>query len=179
VNAAVFLDRDGTLIEDPGYLSDPSLVRLLSDVGPALRRLTEAGFDLAVVSNQSGIGRGLITTAQVEAVNAAVADRLAEYGVPIAAWAYCPHLPTAGCDCRKPGTALHRAIARAASYDLARCWCVGDRISDVTPAAPLGAHAILVETGDGHHHADAARAAGIPVVATLADAVAVILATAP
>ncbi len=167
---AIFLDRDGTLIDDPGFLSEPEAVHLLPGVSAALRRLQQAGYRLVVVSNQSGIGRGLLTAAQVDAVHRELDRRLVAEGVTLDAILYCPHRPDEGCDCRKPGTALHRRAAATLDLDLARSWCIGDRAGDVDAAAPLGAGAILVLTGEGAKHREAAEAHRIPVVADLADA---------
>lgn len=169
---AVFLDRDGTLIDDPGYLADPAQVRLLPGVAEALKGLAALGFLRIVVSNQSGIARGLLTTDQVDAVHHEVERQLAAADATIDAWYFCPHAPDDHCDCRKPGTALHREAATRFEVDLSRSWCIGDRIGDVAAAADLGAGAILVRTGDGERHAEAAMALGIPVVADLADGVA-------
>lgn len=160
---AVFLDRDGTLVDDPGFLSDPDAVHLLAGVAAALRRLQQAGYRLVVVSNQSGIGRGLLTVAQVEAVHRELDRQLVAEGVTLDAVLYCPHRPDEGCDCRKPGTALHRRAAAMLDLDLARSWCIGDRLGDVTAAAPLGARGILVLTGEGAMHREAAMAQGIAV----------------
>lgn len=172
---AVFLDRDGTLIEDPGYLADPARVRLLPGVPDALRRLSEAGYTRIVVTNQSGIGRGRYTTADFLAVEAEMERQLAATGATVDAAYHCPHLPTDGCACRKPGTDLHRSAAAAHHLDPAASWCIGDREGDILAAAALGARAILVLTGEGARHVETAAAHGIPVVADLAAAVAHIL----
>lgn len=172
---AVFLDRDGTLIEDVGYLATPDGVRVIPGVPDALRRLAGAGFALVVVSNQSGVGRGLFPLEAVAAVNAEVARRFAAAGVTIDAWHCCPHLPDAGCACRKPGTQLHREAAAALDLDLGASWCIGDRPGDVDAARALAARAILVCTGEGRHHAEAVHAAGVPVAADLPAAVELVL----
>lgn len=172
---AVFLDRDGTLIDDPGFLSDPDAVHLLPGVPAALRRLQQAGYRLVVVSNQSGIGRGLLTTAQVEAVHRELDRQLVAEGVTLDAILYCPHRPDEGCDCRKPGTALHRRAAATLDLDLARSWCIGDRTGDIDAALPLGARAILVLTGEGAKHREAAAARGGAVADNLARAADVVL----
>src|SRR5205809_175870 len=99
---AVFLDRDGTLIVDPGYLRDASQVRLLAGAGEALAQIQKQGFALVVVSNQSGIGRGLITSEEAEQVHQALVARLADFGVRLDAAFYCPHAPAEQCRCRKP-----------------------------------------------------------------------------
>ena len=176
---AVFLDRDGTLLDDPGFLADPGGVRLLPGVAGALRRLRQAGFRLVVVTNQSGIGRGLLTEADVAAVHAEVDRQLGAAGAAVDRWLHCPHRPEDGCACRKPGVLLHRRAIAELGLDPDRSWCIGDRIGDVAAAAPLGAHAVLVETGEGSRHVTAARDAGVPVAADLAAAVDLLLQAAP
>jgi histidinol-phosphate phosphatase family protein len=143
---AVFLDRDGTLIEDPGYLNDPALVRLRPGAGPALARLKQAGFRLIVVTNQSGIARGLISPEQYRAVADRTAELLAGAGGGLDAQYHCPHLPALSgpCDCRKPGLLLFRRAIDEWSIDPTRSWWVGDRPRDVTPAKGLGGRGILV-----------------------------------
>lgn len=172
---AVFLDRDGTLIDDPGYLDDPSTVRLLAGVADGLRALEHAGYLRIVITNQSGIGRGRYDVATFHQVQHAVDTALANMGAGVDHTYFCPHLPDAGCPCRKPGTALHREAVARFDIDLAASWCIGDRLTDVTAAATLGGQAILVMTGDGARHAETARALGIGVAADLSAAVAMIL----
>lgn len=146
---AVFLDRDGTLIEDPGYLNDPALVRLRPGVGSALARLKEAGFRLIVVTNQSGIARGLISAEQYRAVADRMAELLAAAGGGVDAQYHCPHLPALSgpCECRKPGLLLFQRAIEEWSIDPTRSWWVGDRPGDVTPAAALGGRGILLFSG--------------------------------
>jgi D-glycero-D-manno-heptose 1,7-bisphosphate phosphatase len=172
---AVFLDRDGTLVEDPGYLHKPSEVVLLPGVADALNRLGDAGWLRVVVTNQSGIDRGFFQVEDLDSVHAELARQLRLSGAVIDGWYHCPHLPEAGCDCRKPGTALHRRAAAELDINLAASWCVGDRMSDIIPASSLGARAVLVQTGHGADHAAVAMAAGIAVVGDLAAAVELIL----
>lgn len=146
---AVFLDRDGTMIEDRQYLGDPEGVVLLPGVSGALRRLGDAGWLRIVVTNQSGIGRGRFDRAAFDATDAAMQAYLAADGAAIDASYCCPHAPDAGCLCRKPGTALHREAAAAWNIDLARSWCIGDRASDIAPARELGSRAVLLAPPDG------------------------------
>lgn len=148
---AVFLDRDGTLIREQEYLADPAGVILLPGVSGALRRLRAAGFALVVVTNQSGLGRGLYTLDAYHAVAGRVNELLAREGAHPDGTYFCAHHPDVDgpCGCRKPATALHRRAARDLGLDLARSWFVGDRARDVVPARELGGHGILVRTGYG------------------------------
>ncbi|GAA0461385.1 HAD family hydrolase [Streptomyces olivaceiscleroticus] len=138
--AAVLFDRDGTLIEDVPYNSDPRLVRILPGVPEALRLLRDAGIPTAVVSNQSGVGRGLLTEQQVRLVNARVDDALGGFGT----WVYCPHRPDAGCHCRKPKPGLVIEAARRLAVPAEKCVVIGDIGADVLAAQAAGARAVLV-----------------------------------
>ena len=168
---AVFLDRDGTLIEDPGYLSDPTMVRLLPGVAAALQELASAGFALVVITNQSGIGQGLYSSADFLAVQLEVEQQLLAQGVTLDLVLHCPHTADAGCQCRKPGTALHREAAARLDLDTTRSWCIGDRPGDLLPAKQLHGRAILVRTGVGARHTAEAAALGCHIAADLAAAV--------
>jgi HAD superfamily hydrolase (TIGR01662 family) len=140
--AAVLLDRDGTLVVDEPYNGDPARVVPVPGVREALDRLRAAGVPLAVVSNQSGVGRGLLTPAQVEAVNRRVEELLG----PLGPWLVCPHVEEAGCDCRKPRPGLVRRAAAALGVDPAGCVLIGDIGSDVEAARAAGARGVLVPT---------------------------------
>jgi histidinol-phosphate phosphatase family protein len=133
VNKAAFLDRDGTLIVDVPYIRDPEQVRLLPGVVPALRNLIEQDYLLIIVTNQSGIGRWLMTKQQYLTVQRRVGDLLAAHGVYITATYYCPHTPDAGCACRKPGTAMFERAAREFDIDLSQSLMFGDKDSDMVP----------------------------------------------
>lgn len=154
---AVFLDRDGTLIVEKDYLADPDLIELVPGAVEALHRLREAGYRLVVVTNQSGIARGLYTLADYRAVEARLEQILAEQGIRLDAVFFCPHHPdhSGPCDCRKPGLGMYREAARKLGIDLAASVYVGDRLKDVQPGMTLGGRSILVRTGYG---ASAARA---------------------
>jgi D-glycero-D-manno-heptose 1,7-bisphosphate phosphatase len=169
---AVFLDRDGTIVEDPGFLHEPGKVKLLPGAADAIRRLNEHGYLAITVSNQSGIGRGRYTVADYTAVQRRLAELLQAHGAHLDASYFCPHHPpvTGPCDCRKPGLKLFLEAEQALDIDLARSWWVGDRLSDVQPALALGGHGILVATGDGNLHQGQARALGVMVVAGLGTA---------
>lgn len=140
---AVFLDRDGTIIEDKGFLGDPAGVEILPTVPEALKLLADSGYATVVVSNQSGIARGYFDHATVERVNAEIVRRLADEGVAIDAWYWCAHYDD-GCDCRKPEPGLVRRAMSERPIDLARSAMIGDRGSDVELGQRLGMPGILV-----------------------------------
>lgn len=166
---AAFLDRDGTIIEDPGFLDDPEQVQLIPDAASAIRRLNEAGWAVIVVTNQSGIARGYYTEADYLAVRARVDELLSRQGARVDAHYHCPHHPTvSACDCRKPGVKHYlEAIGR---FGIApeRSWCVGDKLGDLLPATKLGGHGLLVLTGQGEGYRKDAEVAGFEAVRDLA-----------
>jgi histidinol-phosphate phosphatase family protein len=142
----VFLDRDGTVIRDEHYLADPSRVALLEGVAAAIARLRAGGYAVIVVTNQSGLARGLITPAQYEAVSARVDALLAAAGTRLDATYMCPHHPDVNgtCDCRKPAPALFTRAASDHGLDLRRSVLLGDRWRDIAAAPDLGARGLLV-----------------------------------
>jgi D-glycero-D-manno-heptose 1,7-bisphosphate phosphatase len=148
--AAVFLDRDGTIIRDEHYLADPDGVVLLPGAGRAIQRLNKAELPVVVVTNQSGIARGMLNEAQFEQVTARLDQLLAATGARIDATYMCPHHPdyTGACECRKPGTLLYQRAARDLGLDLEGSWYIGDKLRDVSPARALGGHGILVPSAD-------------------------------
>jgi D-glycero-D-manno-heptose 1,7-bisphosphate phosphatase len=149
---ALFLDRDGTLIEDPGYISDPGDVRLLDGVPEALRGFRDAGYALVVVTNQSGIGRGLYGWADYEAVAARLRQLLAAEGIALDATFACAHAPEAGAACgwRKPAPGMILAAAEHLGLDLGRSLLAGDKRLDIEAAAAAGLpRAAHVMTGQG------------------------------
>jgi D,D-heptose 1,7-bisphosphate phosphatase len=152
-NPAVFLDRDGTLNEDPGYLSDPEKVVLFPDTGSALALLKTYGFLLIVISNQSGIARGLISRKEVDAVNDRINSMLSEYKVKIDAFYYCPAHPDYSseeeCGCRKPSPKLLFEAANEFNIDLKKSYFIGDSVSDIQCGKNAGIKTILVRTGNG------------------------------
>ena len=178
---AALLDRDGTIIPDRVYTSNPDDVSLLPGAADAIRRLDAAGYKSIVITNQSGIARGLITLTQYHAVRQRLDALLAAEGAALADTFTCPHHPDFGspCPCRKPGTALYERAALVHELDLARCFYVGDKARDVTPGLSFGGRGMLVHSrytaDDDVAQADAAR---VPVVPTLLEAVALLLAPA-
>jgi len=146
---AVFLDRDGTIAEEVGYLNHPSRFRMFPFVAAAIRRLNEAGLPVVVVTNQSGVGRGYFPESQVHSVNEIMKKELTEAGARIDAVYYCPHTSADHCDCRKPKPGLLERAAREHTLDLSRSFVVGDRYGDIELARNVRARGILVRTGYG------------------------------
>ena len=144
---AIFLDRDGTIIDDIGYLSDPGGVAFYQGVPQALKRLQNRGYLLVVVTNQSGIGRGYFDEETAIAVNLAMVEMLREEGVVLASIYYCPHHPEYGCRCRKPGLLMVERAVVDFGIDKDRSWFVGDIDKDVLTGMNAGLKPILVETG--------------------------------
>lgn len=148
---AVFLDRDGTIIEDRGYLSSPSEVVLFPNTVEALRRLQER-FALFVVTNQSGVAKGITRLEDVERVNAHVVDVLAANGVRIERLYMCPHQRTDGCGCIKPNPHFLHEAERDFGVDLRRSYSVGDHPADAELAGRAGGQGVYVLTGHGGEH---------------------------
>ena len=152
----VLLDRDGTINEQMGYVNHLDRFVLLPGVGRAIRRLNDAGLPVAVVSNQSGVGRGYFPEKLVHQVHDKMADLLARDGARVDAVYYCPHHPRAEietyrlkCDCRKPRRGMLLQAAADLNLDLKKSFVVGDRSTDLSAARQVGAKAILVMTGYG------------------------------
>ncbi len=156
MNKAVLLDRDGTLIVDVPYLGDPDEVVLEPAAAPALRQLQRAGYLIIVITNQSGIGRGLYAEADFHAVQARLAELLLAEGVPVHAYYFCPHHPTEAlgeflrtCDCRKPAPGMIEAAIRDHDLDRGQSFMVGDKLDDIAAGQGAGLRSILVRTGLG------------------------------
>lgn len=181
---AVFLDRDGTINDDVGYLSRMSELTLYPWAIDAVRLLNRAGYLVVMVTNQGGIGRKMIEAAFVAELHAEIDRRLAAGGAHVDGWYFCPHHPEAlivelrgACRCRKPATGMVDDAARDLGIDLARSWVVGDKWSDVQLGVRMGGRALLVRTGWGVIE-EAVRPPEQVVEAvcdTLADAVALVL----
>lgn len=145
---AIF-DRDGTLIVKRDYLCDPAQVELIPGTALALRQLAASGIGLAIVTNQSGIGRGLFPEERLHAVHRRMAELLAMEGCPMPPVYWCPHRPEDRCDCRKPLPGmLHRAAAEL-GFVPRDCFVIGDNACDVELGRAVGATTILVRTGHG------------------------------
>jgi D-glycero-D-manno-heptose 1,7-bisphosphate phosphatase len=153
---AVFIDRDGTLTEEVGYVNHPSRIRLLPRSAEAIHRLNQAGIPAVLITNQSGVARGYFSEEVLAAVNAALVAQLKAEGAHLDALYVCAHHPTEGvppyradCDCRKPKPGLLLRAAADLGLDLRASWMVGDKPSDLAVAHRVGARTILVLTGYG------------------------------
>ena len=144
---AIFLDRDGTLMHEVNYCRDPADVRLFDGARGALRKMKDAGFVLVIITNQSGIARGLLTEADFQAVQARLLELLGDN--LIAATYMCPDGPVGGTGRRKPSPAMVLEAARDLSLDLGRSWFVGDKDADVQCGLAAGTRTVLVRTGHG------------------------------
>jgi len=180
--AAAFLDRDGTIIRDANYIRLPEEVELLPTAAEAIRRLNERDVATIVITNQSGIARGLLSADDYDAVRRRIDALLAEGGAHIDASYMCPHHPDVSgpCDCRKPGLALYRQAIAEHDVDAGRSVFVGDRWRDVAPATALGGVGIMLDvkstTPDDRERA---RAEGIVIARSLGEAVDRFLSTLP
>lgn len=146
---AAFLDRDGTLMEDSGFIGDPARIRILPGVAQALVALAAAGFERIVVTNQSGVARGYFGEPDVVAVHRALAAQLAVAGASLDAFYYCAHLDD-GCDCRKPRPGLVRRAVAERDLDLTRSVVFGDRGGDMALADAVGIPGVLVNEAPGY-----------------------------
>ncbi|MEO8578088.1 MAG: HAD family hydrolase [Gemmatimonadales bacterium] len=146
--SAVFLDRDGTIIEDAHYLSKPEQVRLLPGAARAIARINAVLVPAIVITNQSGIGRGIFSDEDFERITDRLADVLAENGAHLDATYHCPHRPDEVCECRKPGTLLFRNAARDHGIDLSRALYIGDRYRDIEPGITFGGNCVLIPSDE-------------------------------
>lgn len=145
----VLLDRDGTIMIDKNYQKDPTLTELLPNAALGLKTLSDAGWGLVLVTNQSGIARGLLAERDLAAVNASLQRLLAEKGAHLDAIYFCPHVPEDNCDCRKPLPGMAKAAAKELGFSLADCVVIGDRPCDIELGRAVGGTAVLVRTGGG------------------------------
>ncbi|MFZ1700388.1 MAG: HAD family hydrolase [Pyrinomonadaceae bacterium] len=146
---AVFLDRDGTLIEEVNYLSCVEDLRLFPFTASSVKLLKDNGFLVIVVTNQSGIGRGIYTEQDMHAVHDAIQNELSG---AIDAFYFCPHMPSEGCECRKPGLGMIAAAMRDFEIDMDRSWMIGDKRIDVETGQSANISTALVLTGYGTMH---------------------------
>lgn len=146
---AVFLDRDGTISVEQGYLRHPQHLRLLPGAAAAIRALNEAGWLVVVVTNQSSVGRGYLDAEVMHQTNQRLTEALAAEGARLDGLYVCPHAPWDGCPCRKPQPGLLWEAAQALGIDLPSSWMVGDKASDIEAARRAGCRTILVQSGWG------------------------------
>jgi D-glycero-D-manno-heptose 1,7-bisphosphate phosphatase len=146
---AVFLDRDGTILDEVGYLNHASRYRMLSGAPAAIARLNAAGYPVIVVSNQSGVARGYFPESVVTEVNELMEQDLKNAGASLTAIYFCPHASADACDCRKPKLGMVRRAAEEHSIELRNSFFVGDRRSDIELGYSAGGKSILVRTGYG------------------------------
>ena len=181
INRAVFIDRDGTLNEDIGYVSTPDDLVIYPWAAEAVRRINEAGLLAIVITNQSGIARGMYTEEDLDAIHSAMLEQLGRSGARVDAVYYCPHHPDVGggryrmeCQCRKPRIGMLESAVRDHKIDLAGSFVIGDKASDIKLAENSGARGALVLTGYGretHAHPDRWPCAPAIVSENLLDAV--------
>ncbi len=171
---AIFLDRDGVIVENrPDYVKSIDEVQMIPGVLAALAQVARRPWLFVVVSNQSAVGRGLLDPPTLAAINAHIHQLIVAAGGRIDGWYSCPHLPEAGCECRKPKPGLLRSAAADLPIDLPASVMIGDALSDVLAGRAAGAQAILVRTGRGFQQAAELQRAGlaeVPVAADLAAA---------
>lgn len=145
----VLLDRDGTIIVEKNYLSDPNGVELIPHAAPALRKLKELGLGLIVISNQAGVGRGYFNLKTLEAIHQRLKKILKNEGVDLDGIYFCPHTPENDCSCRKPKIGLVEKAANEHNFDPKLCFVVGDKKVDIDLGKNIGTTTILVRTGYG------------------------------
>lgn len=152
---AIFLDKDGTLVENVPYNVDPSRVVWARGVPEGLRQLQQAGFDLFIITNQSGVARGYFPETALVALVEYLRSQFHEFGVTLAGFYYCPHHPDGvvspyaiDCDCRKPQPGLLRQAAQEHDIDLAQSWFVGDILHDVEAGRAAGCRTVLIDNGN-------------------------------
>jgi D-glycero-D-manno-heptose 1,7-bisphosphate phosphatase len=184
MSRAVFLDRDGTMIVDVGYLDRLERMELFPYTIDAVRLLNRAGFKVIVVTSQAGVANGMLTEDFLAEAHQSISQQMEAGGATIDGYYYCPHSPHAAvakyrteCDCAKPKPGMIQAAARDLSIDVAQSFIVGDRWRDIEMGQVTGAKGILVETGYGRTEAGRrpAHIDEVPVVANLIEAVTWIL----
>ncbi len=151
---AIFLDRDGTLIEEVNFLSTVEETKLYSFTIEALKLLRDAGFLFFVTTNQSGVARGYFDANAVNAIHAKIQNELKVEDLRIESFHFCPHFPDEGCKCRKPNTGMIEQAQANFEIDLSESWMIGDKILDIEMGFNAGTKTALVRTGYGEKHKD-------------------------
>jgi D,D-heptose 1,7-bisphosphate phosphatase len=152
---AIFLDKDGTLVEDVPYNVNPDLIEFTWLAGPALQLFQQMGYALFVISNQAGVAKGFFTEASLAPVQRRLGELLAQYGVTLSGFYYCPHSPdgvvnryAVSCTCRKPLPGMLQRAAREHGIDLSRSWMIGDILHDVEAGRRAGCNTVLLDNGN-------------------------------
>lgn len=161
---AIFIDRDGTLIEEVDYLANPQGVVLIPGAARALVALREGGYKLVLVTNQSGIARGMFDEETLRKIHAFLQSTLAEHGASLDGLYHCPHHPDFGsppCSCRKPAPGMIMQAAQDLNLDLERSWMIGDAVRDTDAGRAAGTRTLLVRTGKGASQERTWREAGV------------------
>ena len=166
----IFLDRDGTINEEVDYLTSPLDLRLIAGSADAIHEANEAGFKVVIITNQSGIARGILTEDQLAEIHTALLSKLLEHDARVDAILYCPHHPDFGvppyrtiCNCRKPNTGMIDSAAKTLSIDVKKSFVIGDRMIDVQTGNNSGATSILVLTGYGRQELKLCRENEVPI----------------
>jgi D-glycero-D-manno-heptose 1,7-bisphosphate phosphatase len=166
---AIFIDRDGTVSEEVGYMYHSGLFRVFPWTGQAIQKINASGMKSILITNQSGIERGYFPESTVHEVHQALQQNLNQWQAQLDAIYYCPHAPEKNCDCRKPKPGLILRAARDLEIDLSRSFMVGDRYLDVRAAQAAGLRSVLVRTGDGASEVAKYAAAQVPQPNFVAD----------
>lgn len=161
LNKVVFLDRDGTLNPDPGYISSIDLYKFYPDTLTSLSALAEEGYKFVVVTNQSGIARGLIQEDALEEINNYITEEFSQAGLPLLGIYHCPHHPDDGCSCRKPATGLFDDAAHQHNIDLTSALMIGDSVADIEAGKSIGMLTCLVRTGKGNDEETKLKLSGL------------------
>ena len=144
---AAFIDRDGVVLEDVGYLHEVEKAKFLPNAIQGIKKIADAGYTIIIVTNQSGIGRGKYPESDMHTVNDWMVGELKKNGVAVAGVYFCPHAPEDACECRKPKTELLTRAARDHNLTLEKCWVIGDKASDIECGRYVNAKAILIDSG--------------------------------
>lgn len=177
MHKAVFLDRDGTIIEDVGYLNDPRQIKFIPGAIEAIKLLNENGYKVIVITNQAGVARGLTTEDMVQTINKVIHRNILNGGGVVEAFYYCPHHPEHGvypyrkdCECRKPHPGLVKKAEKEHQIDLSQSFIVGDKESDLETGTQANIKSILVLTGTGENTKKEMKQAPAHISANLLEA---------
>jgi len=178
MNKAVFLDRDGTIVEDVGYMNSPQQIQFIPGSIEAIKKLNEAGFKVVVITNQAGVARGLITEDMLQTIDKTLHKWILSGGAHLDGLYYCPHHPEHGvhpykqaCECRKPHPGLIKRAHRDLNINLAQSYMIGDKATDVEAGKRAGTKTIYVLTGRGKGEKDRLQEKPDHIAENLADAV--------